>query len=244
MRISLLTAAFVIIAAAVLIYCARREAALLRLDPAAIAMSSALTSFAAGRGKDLFELRCASCHGTHGLGDPGRGIPNLADEDWLYGAGSVGDIEQVVRFGIRSHHARSWNLAFMPAYGTPRPSSRDPSIAPLSPGALRDVVEYLVQVRGLPSDSAAALRGARVFAGIGGCYDCHAADAKGDSAIGAPNLTDRTTLYGDGSRASLTMSVALGRHGMCPAWEGRLSPAAIREVSVFVYSLSHSRSAP
>jgi cytochrome c oxidase cbb3-type subunit 3 len=68
-------------------------------------------------------------------------------------------------------------------------------------------------------------------------------DAKGDSAIGAPNLTDRVTLYGDGSRESLSMSIAYGRHGMCPAWVTRIGPAGIREVAIFVYSLSHGHGA-
>jgi cytochrome c oxidase cbb3-type subunit 3 len=63
-------------------------------------------------------------------------------------------------------------------------------------------------------------------------------DAKGDSAIGAPNLADRITLYGDGSREALAMSIAYGRHGICPAWIGRMTAAGIREVAVYVYSLS------
>jgi len=84
---------------------------------------------------------------------------------------------------------------------------------------------------------AALLLGA-IACGAGGCYDCHATDGKGDSAIGAPNLTDRITLYGDGSRESLSMSISYGRHGMCPAWVGRINPAGIREAALFVYSLS------
>jgi cytochrome c oxidase cbb3-type subunit 3 len=50
-------------------------------------------------------------------------------------------------------------------------------------------------------------------------------------------LTDRITLYG-GSRESLSMSISYGRHGMCPAWVGRINPAGIREAALFVYSLS------
>jgi cytochrome c oxidase cbb3-type subunit 3 len=104
------------------------------------------------------------------------------------------------------------------------------------------VVEFMIQLQGRPAATAAATRGARLFLGTAGCYDCHATDAKGDSAIGAPNLTDRITLYGDGSRESLAASVAYGRHGMCPAWVGRLPSASIREAAVFVYSLSHPSS--
>jgi cytochrome c oxidase cbb3-type subunit 3 len=166
----------------------------------------------------------------------------LNDGDWLYGTGAVSDIEQVAKYGIRSYHPRAWNLAIMPAYATPRPSPRDRRISSLSPQDIRDLVEFLFRAQGRTADAAAAARGAALFAGAGGCYDCHAADAKGDSAIGAPDLTDRVTLYGDGSRESLAMSISHGRHGMCPAWVDRIDPAGIREVALFAYSLSRPRS--
>ena len=78
-----------------------------------------------------------------------------------------------------------------------------------------------------------------MYSGEGGCYDCHSADGKGDAAIGAPNLADKVTLYGDGSREALFESIANGRQGVCPAFVNRLHPAAIREVALYVYLLSH-----
>ena len=84
----------------------------------------------------------------------------------------------------------------MPAYGTAQPSARDNKIQPLSPADIRDLVEFLIGQQGRSADRAAAGRGARLFAGAGGCFDCHAADGKGDSSVGAPNLTDGITLYG------------------------------------------------
>ncbi len=239
-RIPLLLAASACIIAAVLVRLSALEGRLLRADPNAIPGNAALMDFARGRGAAQFEAHCAACHGTEGQGDSGRGVPNLSDDDWLYGMGLVSDIEQVIKYGIRSYHPKAWNLAIMPAYATPEPSARDGKIQPLSPANIRDLVEFLIREQGQSADREAALRGAELFAGAGGCYDCHAADGKGDSAIGAPNLTDRITLYGDGSRESLAKSIAYGRHGMCPAWVGRISPAGIRELAVFVYSLSHS----
>jgi cytochrome c oxidase cbb3-type subunit 3 len=219
------------------------EGRLLRADPGAIPTDSPLVSFARGRGEALFEAQCSVCHRTLGQGDPAHGVPNLRDVDWLYGSGSVSDIEQVIKYGIRSYHPKAWNLAIMPAYGTARPSAREPKIPPLSPAAIRDLVEFLIGQQGRSADGAAAIRGAKLFASAVGCFDCHAADGKGDSAIGAPNLTDGITLYGDGSRESLSMSITYGRHGICPAWVARIRPAEIRELAVFVYSLSHPRSA-
>ncbi len=239
MRITLLLAAWAGLLAAVWVQVACVEGRLLRTDPGAIPANAPLVAFASVRGEALFDAHCAACHGTEGRGDPGRGVPDLSDADWLYGAGSVSDIEQVIKYGIRSFHPKAWNLAIMPAYGTAQPSARDNKIQPLMPADIRDLVEFLIDQQGRSADSAAAVRGARLFAGGGGCFDCHASDGRGDSAIGAPNLTDGITLYGDGSRESLSMSIAYGRHGVCPAWAARIRPAGIRELAVFVYSLSH-----
>jgi cytochrome c oxidase cbb3-type subunit III len=242
-RIPLVLIASASLVAAVLLQSSRVESRLLRMDPNAIPGDSALMSFAHERGEQLFDAHCARCHGLHGQGDPGRGIPVLNDSDWLYGTGLPSDIEQIIKYGIRSYHPKAWNLALMPAYGTPLPSARDPKIPPLSPGSIRDLVEFLIRQQGRAADESAAARGSELYSGAGGCYDCHAVDAKGDSAIGAPNLADRITLYGDGSRESLSMSISYGRHGVCPAWVTRIGPAGIREVAVFVYSLSHSQGA-
>jgi cytochrome c oxidase cbb3-type subunit III len=227
--------------AAVLLYLSGRESSLLRADPESIPTHPALMAFALSRGEPLFETHCAACHGAHGEGYTRRGVPALNDNDWLYGTGAVSDIEQVAKYGIRSSHPRAWNLAIMPGYATPRPSPHDRRISSLSPQDIRDLVEFLFGAQGRTADVAAAARGGALFVGAGGCYDCHASDAKGDSAIGAPDLTDRVTLYGDGSRESLSMSIRYGRHGMCPAWVNRIDSAGIREVAVFVYSLSRPR---
>jgi cytochrome c oxidase cbb3-type subunit III len=238
-RIPLLLAAAAGLLAAILLHLAGVEARLVRADPNLLPEDATLMAFVRGRGAALYQAHCTNCHGAEGQGDPGHGIPNLSDADWLYGTGAVSDIEQIIKYGIRSYHPKAWNLAIMPAYATLHPSPTDAKILPLSPGNIRDIVEFLFREQGRDADSAAATRGAALFRDAGGCYDCHAADAKGDSAIGAPNLTDRITLYGDGSRDALTISISHGRHGICPAWVARLSPVEIREVALFVYLLSH-----
>jgi cytochrome c oxidase cbb3-type subunit 3 len=227
------------VVAAVLVRESMLRARLLRSDPSAITSSPALLAFAQPRGERLYQAHCSNCHGRHGLGDSARGIPNLSDNDWLYGTGQVSDIEQVILYGIRSYNPKAWNLAVMPAYAMAQPSAQESKIPPLSPDNVRDVVEFLIYRQGRSADAAAAARGGAIFGGVAGCYDCHSVDAKGDSSIGAPNLTDRITLYGDGSRRSLSMSIAYGRAGVCPAWIGSLRPVEIRELAVFVYLLSH-----
>jgi len=239
MRVSVLLAGSVCIIIAVWAQLNHLDGSLLRADPNAIPTNAALVAYARPRGHALYDLYCASCHGKEGGGDSGRGIPDLSDNDWLYGTGTVGDIEQIIRYGIRSYHPKTWNLAIMPAYATPKPSVAEPQIPSLSPANIRDLVEFLFLAQGRAADGPAAARGTAIFHGVGGCYDCHSGDAKGDSAIGAPNLTDGTTLYGDGSRDALAMSIAYGRHGVCPAWVTRISATGIRELAVFVFSLAH-----
>ena len=217
-------------------YAARQ---LLRADPDALPADAMLLGFAARRGGPLFEARCAACHGASGSGDTARGVPNLTDQDWLYGSGRPSEIEKVIDYGIRSGNPKAWNLAIMPAYARPQPNPADKNIQPLSPSEIDDVIEFLMRQQGRPADAGAASLGAALFAGHGGCYDCHSIDAKGDSAIGAPNLSDAITLYGDGSRDALRMSISYGRQGVCPAWINRASAASTRELALYVYSISH-----
>jgi cytochrome c oxidase cbb3-type subunit III len=217
-------------------YAARQ---LLRADPDALPADSMLLGFAVRRGAVLFAARCAACHGASGIGDSARGVPNLTDSDWLYGTGRATEIEKVIDYGIRSRNPKAWNLAIMPAYARPQPNPADKNIQPLTPGEIHDLIEFLMRQQARQYDAAAASRGAALFTGHGGCYDCHSLDAKGDSAIGAPNLSDAITLYGDGSRDALHMSIAYGRQGICPAWIDRASAAGIRELALYVYAISH-----
>jgi cytochrome c oxidase cbb3-type subunit III len=215
------------------------EGQLLRADPDALAGDPSLLHFAVDRGRPLFLLHCAACHGTSGQGDASKGMPDLTDRDWLYGSGRIAEIEQIIEYGIRSHNSRAWNLAIMPAYARPRPSPADKSIQPLTPHQISDLIEFLYPRQGRVADAAAAARGGALYARDAGCYDCHSPDAQGDSAIGAPNLTDGVTLYGDGSRDALFQSIGYGRQGMCPAWIKIMSAAAVRETAAYVYSISH-----
>jgi cytochrome c oxidase cbb3-type subunit III len=241
MRFIILVGIAFLIGAAVFATTGFDERRLLRADPNALPADPALLHFAASRGEPLFRAHCARCHGVSGAGNLTSGVPNLTDNDWLYGTGRIADIEQVIEYGIRSRNTKAWNLAIMPAYARPRPNPSDQHIQPLSPNEISDLVEFLLEREGREADAAAASRGAALFAGDAGCYDCHSTDAKGDSAIGAPDLTDAITLYGDGGREVLFQSIAYGRQGVCPAWTKRMSAAGIIETAVYVYSLSHPR---
>ena len=217
---------------------------LLMAIPDTVPADAALNAYAMSHGKAVFAQHCASCHGQRGQGDARRGVPNLGDHDWLYGSGRVVEIERVVLYGIRSGNSKGWKLASMPAYATTDPYKLY-QLAPLKPQEISDVTDYLLSFQGRSTDTAAIERGTKVYRSPvrGLCWDCHGERAKGNPAIGAPNLTDDIWLYGDGSRGSIYNSVAYGHAGSCPAWISRLSPLTIRTVAVYVHNLSATASA-
>jgi len=217
---------------------------LLEADADAVLGDAALSHFAQAQAMPLYAQFCRACHGAELTGDRSKGIPDLTDEDWLFGSGYVSEIERVILYGIRSGNGKGWNQADMPAFANAVPYRRF-AVDPLAPGEIRDTVEYLRSLERRPADADAALRGKRIFDGKGACYDCHAADAHGDNAIGAPNLTDDIWLYGDGSRQSVFDSIARGHQGSCPAWTGRLAAWQARALAVYVGGAARRiRSAP
>jgi cytochrome c oxidase cbb3-type subunit III len=240
-RLILAVALVLILAlAGVLIARARAERARFLMVPAnTIPGDAELSLYAMRRGASAYAEHCASCHGDHLQGDPARAVPNLADNDWLYGTGRVSEIEHVILYGIRSGNSRGWDLAHMPAFATAHPYNLY-AINPLSPRELEDVTTYVLSFQHQQADSAAVERGKRVFydTSKGNCTDCHGSDAKGDSAIGAPDLTDAISLRGDGSRQDISDSIAHGLAGRCQAWITELSPVTIRALAVYVHTVS------
>jgi cytochrome c oxidase cbb3-type subunit III len=197
-----------------------------------------LMSFALSRGASAYAGHCASCHGANLQGNPTLAIPSLTAGDWLYGSGRLGEIERIVLYGIRSGNSKGWDLASMPAFASERPYDLY-AVAPLTPRDIDDVTTYVLSFQHPQSDAAAVQRGKQLFYDTkGGCYDCHGTDAKGDSAIGAPDLTDAMWLRGDGSRQSIEDTIARGLGGHCPAQVAQLSPVTIRAIAVYVHAAS------
>jgi cytochrome c oxidase cbb3-type subunit 3 len=215
----------------------RALAAVVRADPETVLATPALAATALPLGRAIFAAHCATCHGRVGAADHARGIPSLHDTEFLYGTGRVAEIESIVRHGIRSGDRKGWNLAAMPAYASVRPYLAEP-IPPLTPQGVADTTQFLLSFTGRATDRKAAERGSHIYSGTGGCWDCHGADAAGDPAVGAPNLTDNIWLYGDGSAATITRSLEYGRAGISPAFAKTLDAAQIRAVAVYVASLS------
>jgi cytochrome c oxidase cbb3-type subunit 3 len=211
------------------------QSQLLTTNPDSIASDTVLHDYAMHHGRTVYADKCSTCHGNTLQGDSTRGAPNLADKDWLYGTGRVGEIERTLLYGIRSGHPKAWDLASMPGFARANPY-KVYKIEPLTPRELQDVTEYVYAFQHSPTDPEAVQRGSIVFHKNGLCFDCHSEDARGDSAIGAPDLTDKIYLYGDGSRDSTRASIAHGLAGDCPAWVNQLAAADIRALAVYINS--------
>ena len=192
-----------------------------------------LVSLAAAEAKPVYAAHCASCHGAEMKGDVRIGAPNLSDGVWLYGSGNVTDIERTILYGIRSGRGQAHNVTEMTAFGLD---------GMLTPGEIRDVVQYVLSLSHRPNLAEAALSGREIFYNKGMCSDCHGPDGSGDNYYGSPNLTINVWNNG-GDPDSLYRSIYSGVKHVCPAWYGVLPLEKIRALAVYLYSVSHSDSA-
>ncbi|MCC6947362.1 MAG: cytochrome-c oxidase, cbb3-type subunit III [Bradyrhizobiaceae bacterium] len=191
--------------------------------PKEIADSPELLALARAQGRVAFADNCAPCHGAGGGG--AKGFPNLNDDDWIWG-GTFEDIEQTIRFGVRSVHDESRQGSPMPAFG------RD---GLLKNEEIEAVADFVRSRAGLQVDAKADLAlGARVFAD--NCAVCHGEDGKGKREVGAANIVDAIWLYSP-DRATIIEGIRNGRGASMPNWVGRLDDVTIKALTVYVHSL-------
>jgi cytochrome c oxidase cbb3-type subunit 3 len=67
---------------------------------------------AVARAAQTFADQCAACHGPAGTGDPARGVPNLTDAEWLYGADRQTIHDQI--WNGRNGVMPTWEARFSP----------------------------------------------------------------------------------------------------------------------------------
>ena len=149
-------------------------------------------------GQKLFMNHCAQCHASDGAGS--KGFPNLTDKDWLYG-GTPEVIKTTISQGRQG---------IMPALG-----------AALGEQGTKNVAHYVLSLSGSTHDTLRASQGQALFAQS--CAACHGAEGKGNTQLGAPNLTE---------------TISKGRHNVMPAHQGLLSEAKIHLLTGYVLSLS------
>ena len=196
------------------------------MDLTAISNDPELLSFALAGGEAAFGDNCAPCHGRGAQG--AVGYPNLRDDSWLWGDGSLAAIHQTILHGIRADDPET-HTSQMPAFGR---------TAILSEPQILDVAEYVLSLSGKADDKTAAERGAKIFSA--NCAACHGPDGKGNPQLGAPNLGDELWLYA-GDRLTVMETIRNSRGGVMPAWAKRLDPETVKELAIYVHSLGGGR---
>jgi cytochrome c oxidase cbb3-type subunit 3 len=165
-------------------------------------------------GQKLFLNSCAQCHASDGGGS--RGFPNLTDRDWLYG-GDASTIKATITEG---------RGGIMPPFGPA-----------LGEQGVKNVAQYVRSLSGLTADPLRVAYGRELF--MQTCVACHGADGKGNRALGAPNLTDKTWLHGS-DEPQVMETIAKGRNSHMPAHKELLTEAKIHLLTAYVLSLSAS----
>ena len=164
-------------------------------------------------GERLYVNYCSVCHGSDARG--ARGFPNLRDNDWLYG-GEPENIKASIMHG---------RTGAMPAWE-----------ASLGEEGVEQMANYVMKLSGRSVDDKLAAAGKEKYATL--CVGCHMPEGTGNHAIGAPDLTNNTWLYG-GSPKAIKQTIAKGRTGRMPAHDEFLGEAKVHILAAYIYSLSH-----
>jgi cytochrome c oxidase cbb3-type subunit 3 len=164
-------------------------------------------------GGRLFANNCATCHGSDARG--GKGYPNLTDGDWLYG-GKPETIVQTITHG---------RVGAMPPLGAALGGET----------AIKQMAQYVLSLAGRDHDAEMAAVAAPQFKVF--CAVCHGPEAKGNQAMGAPNLTDKIYLH-RGLVEDIEYQIEFGRYNQMPAHKELLSEEKIHLLAAYVFSLS------
>lgn len=164
-------------------------------------------------GERLFLTYCSQCHGSDARGN--KGYPNLTDSDWLYG----GEPETIKTTLLKGRNG------IMPPMGAALGGEKE----------IDQVAHYVASLSNSSADPIKVAFGKEKFAA---CATCHGADGKGNPALGAPNLTDKTWLYG-GSIATISETIRGGRNNVMPAFGEFLGDAKVHLLAAYVWSMSN-----
>jgi cytochrome c oxidase cbb3-type subunit III len=164
-------------------------------------------------GERLFMNYCAQCHGSDARGS--RSFPNLTDGDWLWG----GDID-AIKVSIAQGR-----MGVMPPMAA----------AVGDANQVNNLAHYVLSLSGTPHDSVKATLGKASFAS---CAACHGADGKGNTLMGAPNLTNNVWLHGWGIE-SVSRAINHGITNVMPAQNTLLTEQQIHVLASYVWGMSN-----
>jgi cytochrome c oxidase cbb3-type subunit 3 len=187
----------------------RLEATLAPLRGSSLTQLAA-DSTARSMGQRLYLDNCAACHGERALGNTVIGAPNLTDADSLYGSDPQSLMTSI----------RDGRTGTMPGWG-----------AVLGVHGVNEVAAYVLTFSGVSTPADWSSAGKVRYETM--CVACHGADGRGNAGLGAPDLTDRTWLYG-GNFERVAESIRDGRTGVMPAWGRRLNEDELRLITAWV----------
>ncbi len=164
-------------------------------------------------GERLYMNYCAQCHGSDARGS--KTFPNLTDADWNWG----GDPE-----AIRTTITQG-RMGVMPPMAAAVGDAQ----------AVSNLAHYVLSLSGSPHDTVKATLGKVGFAS---CAACHGSDGTGNSAMGAPNLTDNIWLHGWGEEA-IVRAVNQGITNVMPAQNHLLTEQQIHVLTAYVWGKSN-----
>ncbi|MEP3304664.1 MAG: cytochrome-c oxidase, cbb3-type subunit III [Hoeflea sp.] len=185
-----------------------------------IAGDQELLQFAIAGGASAFKVNCAQCHGSGAAGS--KGYPNLNDDDWLWG-GTIDQIYLTIAHGIRYEADDDTRISEMPAFADM-----------LEPAQINEVSAYVVSLSETPRDPAMVEPGKEIYAE--NCAACHGDTGEGIIDFGAPRLSDGIWLKAS-TEAEIAAQIRNPKHGVMPAWVGRLGEPTIKQLAVYVHTL-------
>ncbi len=189
-----------------------------------VAADPELLGFSVNAGASIFRAQCSQCHGAGAAGVQASGFPSLLDDQWLWG-GTIDEIHETIRYGIRNDDYPDARWSEMPAFGQD---------GLLDEEEIDQVIHYVLQMSGQSYDEALAAPGEEIY--LDNCAACHGDGGEGDPFVGAPPLNNQIWLYG-GSYEALWHSIYYSRFGVMPGFAERLRDAEIRAVAAYVHQL-------
>ena len=199
-----------------------KVALLAQTDLEDIGKNEDLTRFASAGGASLFKVYCTQCHGSGAAGGPG--YPNLNDDDWLWG-GDMAAIYTTIAHGVRNGEDDDNRESQMPAFGVDGVLDKD---------QIASVTEFVLKLSKQDHDEKLVDAGSAIFAE--NCAACHGENGMGDRELGAPNLADAISLYGN-TRPTIRAQITKPKQGVMPPWVDRLGEAAVKQLTIYVHGL-------
>ncbi len=161
---------------------------------------------------NLYAANCAMCHGSDGRG--AKGFPNLASPNLSWGREP--DAVTATISGGRQGVMPAWKDV-------------------IGADGVKAVASYVYSLSGHAAPAALVEAGKDKFATF--CVACHGPEGKGNTLLGAPNLTDAVWIYG-GSLSTIEESIANGRANRMPAHGELLGERKVRLLAAYVLSLA------